>query len=453
MTRESVSINNSHAFTKEKATSFNSSNEIIPQNSIKSQGKTTENIQEIIKNFESKVKKDNKLTKIKEYIFNQYKNNLQILFNQKLPPKMHETKLKKLNELSENLVRRDSSFSSMFDFQSNSNSRALGDNLRAAQQELADFMETLEKSHNTITASANDIFSDDFIRISHTQTNAGEPRIALFFNTKPDAKTLFTLKKKGGVYNSTRKEWLFKPTNFEKNKEWFETQLYEAITGEKQTLDLNKANANANIKTKAQIAKEKAKIKQANIAKKWIGKENLLLSDKELSKQMHHFYREKTLKDIAQEHREALNKIIKPLQEFGQNYAEFYQDGQGAVKKLLIESEQAAKDGVEFKGQVAGAFYRDELGDIDLVWGNDNFGLKHILEKHGDEFAKFDGTTQGEKIVNGISEIIIKGEVLDDNGIKTILLKNGIERYRIGLSKGLKGDGVNLWIITSYKVG
>ena len=102
---------------------------------------------------------------------------------------------------------------------------------------------------------------------------------------------------------------------------------------------------------------------------------------------------------------------------------------------------------------MAGAFYRDDLGNIDLVWGDSLKGLKHILEKHGDEFAKFDGTTQGEKIANGISEIIIKGEVLDDNGIKTILLKNGIEHYRIGLSKGFKGDGVNLWIITSYKVG
>ncbi|TQR51036.1 hypothetical protein DMC01_12740, partial [Campylobacter troglodytis] len=160
-------------------------------------------------------------------------------------------------------------------------------------------------------------------------------------------------------------------------------------------------------------------------------------------------------KENLKKRRENIEKAlnITPIKEFGQNFAEFYKDGQGAVKKLLAESEQAAKDGVEFNGQVAGAFYRDDLGDIDLVWGDSLKGLKHILEKHGDKFAKFDGTTQGEKIASGISEIIAKGEVLDVNGVKTILLKNGVERYQIGLSKGFKGDGVNLWIITSYKVG
>ncbi|WP_250322475.1 hypothetical protein [Campylobacter lari] len=50
---------------------------------------------------------------------------------------------------------------------------------------------------------------------------------------------------------------------------------------------------------------------------------------------------------------------IKPLKEFGKNYAEYYHDGKGALQKLLIEKQ----------GQVAGAFHRKDLGDIDLVWG------------------------------------------------------------------------------------
>ena len=48
---------------------------------------------------------------------------------------------------------------------------------------------------------------------------------------------------------------------------------------------------------------------------------------------------------------------ITPLKEFGTNYAEFYKDGRGAREKLLLEKE----------GQVKGAFYKEELGDIDLV--------------------------------------------------------------------------------------
>ncbi|WP_346009269.1 hypothetical protein [Helicobacter suis] len=44
---------------------------------------------------------------------------------------------------------------------------------------------------------------------------------------------------------------------------------------------------------------------------------------------------------------------------FGTNFEEFYHDPKGAIAKLLETKE----------GQVAGAFYREDLGDIDLVWG------------------------------------------------------------------------------------
>ncbi|WP_240328790.1 hypothetical protein [Helicobacter suis] len=44
---------------------------------------------------------------------------------------------------------------------------------------------------------------------------------------------------------------------------------------------------------------------------------------------------------------------------FGQNFKEFYHDPKSAIAKLIETKE----------GQVAGAFYREDLGDIDLVWG------------------------------------------------------------------------------------
>ncbi|GAA7171207.1 hypothetical protein HpCK101_09210 [Helicobacter pylori] len=140
---------------------------------------------------------------------------------------------------------------------------------------------------------------------------------------------------------------------------------------------------------------------------------------------------------IRKQIEEKLN--INPLKEFGENYTEYYHDGKGALQKLLIEKQ----------GQVAGAFYRDDLakatgtGEIDLVWGNEKFGLKHILDKHNKDF---------EDLGKELSEIIAKGEVLDDKGVKTILLKRGDDTYRVGLSQGFEGKGDNLWIITSYKV-
>ena len=69
---------------------------------------------------------------------------------------------------------------------------------------------------------------------------------------------------------------------------------------------------------------------------------------------------------------------IKPLAEFGENYAEHYHSGESAIAKLLNEKQ----------GQVSGAFYRKELGDIDLVWGDSNFGLAHILQQRTKQWGE-----------------------------------------------------------------
>ena len=62
---------------------------------------------------------------------------------------------------------------------------------------------------------------------------------------------------------------------------------------------------------------------------------------------------------------------IKPIREFGENYAEYYRDGKNAIQKLINEAKAHKESGAEgeFNAQVAGAFYREGLGDIDLIWG------------------------------------------------------------------------------------
>ena len=81
---------------------------------------------------------------------------------------------------------------------------------------------------------------------------------------------------------------------------------------------------------------------------------------------------------------------IKPIKEFGTNYAEHYHSGETAIAKLINEAQAHKESGAkgEYKGQVAGAFYRKELGDIDLVWGEvkgkgkeaKGYGLAKIIE-------------------------------------------------------------------------
>ena len=147
-------------------------------------------------------------------------------------------------------------------------------------------------------------------------------------------------------------------------------------------------------------------------------------------------YTKQALDEISQT-RELIEQElnIKPIKEFGTNYAEFYHDGANAIKKLLTERE----------GQVAGAFYKDGLGDIDLVWGNKEIGLNKIIEKHSKDFESFGG------IENGLNEIIANGKIINENGVDTIWYKNGNDYYVVGLSKGFNGTRDNNWVITSYK--
>ncbi|GAA7197841.1 hypothetical protein HpCK18_14240 [Helicobacter pylori] len=65
-----------------------------------------------------------------------------------------------------------------------------------------------------------------------------------------------------------------------------------------------------------------------------------------------------------------LEHAITPLKEFGTNYPEFALKSKEALEKLLQEK----------NGQVAGAAYREDLGGIDFVWSNKDYGLEHILK-------------------------------------------------------------------------
>ncbi|ELS7577465.1 hypothetical protein QPA32_000620 [Campylobacter jejuni] len=123
---------------------------------------------------------------------------------------------------------------------------------------------------------------------------------------------------------------------------------------------------------------------------------------------------------------------IQPLKEFGENYAEYYHDVKGALQKLLIEKQ----------GQVAGAFHRKDLGDIDLVWGevtdkikHKGYGLAHIIDKHPELDLKL------------ISDIVDKGKLNNQNNIRyRIEYKN----YIIGLSSEYKGNK-RTFIITAFE--
>ncbi|ELK5620364.1 DUF3519 domain-containing protein, partial [Campylobacter upsaliensis] len=145
-----------------------------------------------------------------------------------------------------------------------------------------------------------------------------------------------------------------------------------------------------------------------------------------------------------------LKDILEPSslkEDFGENFAGY--KGKEAIEKLLEEK----------RGQVKGAFYKEGLGEIDLVWGEvkgggkeaKGYGLSKIIEKHGEDFKEFGEGLEG--VSKGLDEIITKGEIhTQEYGRKTIIYHKNGDVYKVGLKQNWKGEPTkNSWVITGYK--
>ncbi|WQX46836.1 DUF3519 domain-containing protein [Helicobacter pylori] len=129
---------------------------------------------------------------------------------------------------------------------------------------------------------------------------------------------------------------------------------------------------------------------------------------------------------------------------WGPNYSEFKGDGLGAINKLLETK----------KGFVAGAFYKEGLGDIDLVWGNKDYGLEHILKRR-EKQAKNQGLNEQQakeyalNISKTIPEVIEKGVKVERNGRMAIEYQN----IRVGLNDKWDNQKLdNKWVVSSYEI-
>ncbi|MDU9803122.1 DUF3519 domain-containing protein, partial [Helicobacter pylori] len=150
------------------------------------------------------------------------------------------------------------------------------------------------------------------------------------------------------------------------------------------------------------------------------------------------------VKDMQKESEKGSKKPkLETPSEWGENYSEFKGDGLGAINKLLETK----------KGFVAGAFYKEGLGDIDLVWGNKDYGLEHIFKRR-EEQALNNGINEAEakeyamSVVKTIPEVIEKGVKVERNGRMAIEYEN----IRVGLKDNWKGEKLpNHWVITGYE--
>ena len=118
------------------------------------------------------------------------------------------------------------------------------------------------------------------------------------------------------------------------------------------------------------------------------------------------------------------------ISQFGENYPQFYHKAHEAIKHLLHTK----------SGQVQGAFYRDEIGDITLAWGekgtgkSDGWGLAKIAEYHPEVIDKLDELVQNLPIVK--------------ENANRYQLEN--DMYKLSIRKDFEGQKEN-WILTAFE--
>lgn len=129
---------------------------------------------------------------------------------------------------------------------------------------------------------------------------------------------------------------------------------------------------------------------------------------------------------------EQLNALSQAntIKEFGENYPQFYHKGSEAIEHLLQTK----------SGQVQGAFYREDLGDITLVWGNegtgksDGYGLSKIAKYHPEVLEKLDDLVTNLPIIKETPN--------------RYQLEN--ENYKIAIRKDFEGESEK-WILTAFE--
>ena len=102
--------------------------------------------------------------------------------------------------------------------------------------------------------------------------------------------------------------------------------------------------------------------------------------------------------------------------------------GSGVFGNIYNQFKGKVKEAFDFLmkhkgGDLLGVFHRKDVGDIDLVWGDENGGLAHILNKHvgeGKSFANVD------EAMSHIQNIVETGKNDFEDGDK-IVFKKGSE--------------------------
>nr|DAJ68373.1 MAG TPA: VIP2 [Caudoviricetes sp.] len=141
--------------------------------------------------------------------------------------------------------------------------------------------------------------------------------------------------------------------------------------------------------------------------------------------------------------------VIWHESKFGKNYSQFENKPKEALDFLIDKKE----------GQVKNAWERDDIGDIDIVYGKKHFGLNHIIDKHVGitEDGKEKDFKDEEEMSSIIDTLLRKGDLVKDfvdvNGHRKRILSLG--RHTLVITQTIVVDDEDnfkekRWIVTSY---
>lgn len=110
---------------------------------------------------------------------------------------------------------------------------------------------------------------------------------------------------------------------------------------------------------------------------------------------------------------------------FGTIYKQFKGKAKEAIAWLIQKKE----------GEAIGALHHRDVGDISLVWGNDNAGLKKILQKH-------------PEVVDNLQDLIDEMHVISSSDNRVVLES---ETHKAVVSKKIGKENTPQWLLTAYE--
>lgn len=146
--------------------------------------------------------------------------------------------------------------------------------------------------------------------------------------------------------------------------------------------------------------------------------------------------------DERKNHADASSVSIADLREIAaaKSESDIQPIGHGAFGAIYDQFKGKAQEAIEFlsekqDGEAIGALHHKDVGDIDLVWGNEKMGLRHIIDKHPGVLENLQGKLNDMSIVS-----------LSDN---RIVLES--DTHKAVVSNNWYGERTDNWLLTAYE--